>query len=692
MTFFLASKLVGRFLFRETAWFILLLAFGIALGCGAIYFFGTPDVTHISEHPLHQASILYDRTGTHELYRLFGEENRTVLPHDDIPDAMRFATIASEDARFFSHIGVDPFAILRAIKINVSENAFEQGGSTITQQLARNLFLNRERTLDRKIREAVLAIKIEQRLDKNAILDLYLNTVPYGANAYGVGTAAETYFGKKARDLSIDESALLTVLPNAPTRLSPYGDAKNELLARQRFILRRMKEFGFIDEQTFKIALGTDTLKKIRPLERTIIAPHFVFSVIERLEKYCNRECLETDGVHIVTTLDYDLQREAEAAVRMGAERNARYGAENAALVALDSKKGDVLALVGSKDYFAEDIDGNVNVALRSRQPGSAFKPFAYASAFEQGFQPETLIVDRPINFGPDGSGREYIPRNYDGRFHGILTFRQALAQSLNVPAVQVLALAGINKTVDLARRLGITTLTDPSRYGLALVLGGAEVKPLEMAAAFSVFGQDGIRYEPAFVQEIKKQDGSLLFQKDNLTGERALDADVAQKINSILSDNVARTPIFGPKSPLAFPADILVAGKTGTTQNFRDAWTVGYTPFVAVAVWVGNNDNRPMRPGADGIFVAAPIWRQFFDAALKRFPKTGFTPYERAASVKSDLPIRQTETKTLFIDRKTGREISEEKAKKLKKSRVEKKVIEEFPVTETVTERFFRP
>lgn len=680
MIFSSALQSVARFLFRETVWLLFLFVVGIALGSGVIYFFGTPDISDIAHYPLHQASILYDRTGTHELYRLFGEENRTVLSHTDIPNTIRNATIAGEDARFYSHFGVDPLAVVRALRINLAQNAFEQGGSTITQQLARNLFLTRARTLDRKIREALLAIRIEQRLSKDEILDLYLNTVPYGANAYGVEMAAKTYFNKRAHELSLDESALLAVLPNAPTRLSPYGNATSDLLARQRFILSQMKTLGFINEQDYKTALVTDTLAKIHPLERSIIAPHFVFSVLEDIEKSCDRECLETSGAHIKTTLDYDLQKEAERIVKEGAQKNLLYGAENAALVALDSNTGEVLALVGSKDYFSKDIDGNVNVAIRARQPGSAFKPFAYAAAFEQGYQPETIVIDRPMNFGPDGSGRNYIPRNYDGKFHGTLTFRQALSQSLNVPAVQVLSLAGIENTVALAQRLGITTLESPSRYGLALVLGGAEVRPIEMASAFSVFGQEGIKHNRAFILKITDSAGQTLEEKQSVSAERVLDAEVARKINSILSDNAARTPIFGAHSPLAFPATISVAAKTGTTQEFRDAWTVGYTSSLAVAVWVGNNDGHPMRQGADGVFVAAPIWRQFMNIALPRFPQSVFTPYATAPSKIPVLSARPLETKTLYIDKKTGREISKEKAQKLKKSRVEKRTIETLP------------
>ncbi len=661
----------------EIAWIASLVMLGIFFGILAIYFFGTPSVADIADFPLKQATRLYDRTGTVELYRLYGEENRIVISHDDIPDSIRLATITSEDANFYAHDGVDILAIIRALKVDIISGEIRQGGSTITQQLARNLYLTRERTLGRKIRETFLAVKIDRHFSKEKILDLYLNTVPYGSNAYGIETAAQTFFGKSARDLTLAESALLASLPNAPTYFSPYGDHLEELVARQKNVLVRMRELRFITGEALKKALSVNILENISPLKRQIIAPHFVFYAIGALEKTYPKEELETGGLRIHTTLDLSLQNAAEQAVQNGAKKNIARGASNAGLVSLDPRSGEVLAMVGSKDYFDASVDGQVNVTISSRQPGSAFKPFAYATAFEKGFQPETPIYDRPINFGPDGSGRPYIPRNYDGRFHGLLTMRQTLAMSLNVPAVQTLALAGIRDTIALATRLGITTLTDPSRYGLALVLGGAEVKPIDMASAFSVFGQDGIRHEIEPILKIIDR-GEEYVRTDDQSGIRVLDTDIARKINSILSDNAARTPIFGPHSPLAFPAGMTVAAKTGTTQNFRDAWTVGYTPSIAAAVWAGNNDNRPMHGGADGVFVAAPIWREFMNAALARFPETGFTPYTQTIAAPQPVP-ELAGTKTIYFDKKTGREISPEKAKKMKKNRVEKRAVNEF-------------
>lgn len=659
------------FSLKEILWLFSLVSSGVILGGLAIYFLATPSVATIADFPHKETSILYDRTGTHELYRFFEEENRIVITHDEIPDTIRQATIATEDKHFYSHQGVDPRAVIRALYINYQSGKIEQGASTITQQLARNLYLTRERTITRKMREAFLALKIDQNFSKDQILDLYLNTVPYGANAYGIEAAAQTYFGKHAKELSVDESALLAALPNAPTTYSPYQRDTSHLVARQKDILHKMRALGYVGDDELEEALNVQTLAKIEPLQRSIAAPHFVFYVLDELVETYGIEKLQTGGLRIHSTLDFDLQQQAERAVKEGAERNARRRANNAALVAVNPQNGDILAMVGSKDYFDERIDGNVNVTTRARQPGSAFKPFAYAKAFEKGYQPETLLIDTAINFGPDGSGRNYIPRNYDGRYHGVLSMRQALAMSLNIPAVETLALAGVHDTIELARRMGITTLTDPNRYGLALVLGGAEVRPLDMASAFGAFGQDGVRHPVSSVTLITDTRGNVITFKRPAEGLRVLNEDIARKINAILSDNQARTPIFGPNSPLAFPASTPVAAKTGTTQNFRDAWTVGYTPSIAVAVWAGNNDNRPMAPGSDGVFVAAPIWRDFMNAALDRFPETGFVPYEKN-NRQPEQAVKFAKTKVEYYDKKSGKKISEKKAKKMDQSRVE--------------------
>lgn len=605
---------------------LFLLGVGLSLGFCAVYFSDTTDVSHLLDRRLSETSVILDRTGTVTLYELHGEENRTVIEHDDIPDTVRLATVAAEDRSFFRHFGIDPLSILRAARVNFETGHVEQGASTITQQLARIAFLSKEKTFVRKIREAILAIRIERTFSKDQILDLYLNTVPYGSNAYGIERAAESFFGKHAKDLSLDESAFLAALPRATTHYSPYGNHRKDLRARQMTILDSLQEDGLVSAYEAQKARDANTFVKLRPIESPIRAPHFVFAVIDELEKKYGREFLETRGLRIRTTLDLSLQEEAEQSVSNGVRRNVSYGAENAALVAVDVPTGDVLAMVGSRDYFDTEIDGAVNVTLRARQPGSAFKPFAYARAFEEGFEPETIVYDVPTDFGPDGTGRNYMPKDYDGKYRGALPMKEALPQSLNIPAVQTLAVSGVSDVIELARRLGISTLDDRRPYGLALVLGGAEVRPLDMASAFAVFASEGIRREPRFILSIESVDGSFS-EVSSIREARVLNPEIARRINTILSDNSLRAPIFGANSPLAFPKGE-VAAKTGTTQDFRDAWTVGYTQNISVAVWAGNNDNRPMRYGADGVYAAAPLWRDFMDRALDRYPKTVFDSY----------------------------------------------------------------
>ncbi|TXH01264.1 MAG: penicillin-binding protein [Candidatus Moraniibacteriota bacterium] len=662
------------FLIRQSAWLILILSLGFTLGGLSIYYFDAADSLNIDKHPLKETTTLYDRTGKTILYQIHGEENRRVIDHEAMPETVRFATVAAEDAHFYSHPGIDVIAILRASIANLQQGEIDQGASTITQQLARALFLTREKTWVRKAREAILAIKIERQLSKEEILDLYLNAVPYGSNAYGIEAAAQTFFGKTTTELSLDESAVLAALPNAPTFLSPYGKNTRELIEKKNHILARMLELDFISAEAYKEARDTKTLDKIIPLERKIIAPHFTFFIIKRLEDLYGRKRLEEGGLHVTTTIDLDLQQKAEEVIAQGVLKNKGANASNAALVTIDPITGEILALVGSRDYFDTAIDGQVNVAIEQRQPGSTVKPFAYATAFNEGFEPETPIYDVPINFGPDGSGHDYIPNNYDGKFRGRMTMRDALAQSLNIPAVSTLFLAGIQDTINTATALGITTLTDPSRYGLALVLGGAEVKLLDITSAFGVFGQEGKRTPADGILKITDQDGKNLYFRS--AAEQILDVEVSRKINSILSDNAARTPTFGPRSPLAFPSGTVVAAKTGTTQNFRDAWTIGYTNHIALGVWVGNNDNTAMKPGSDGIYVAAPLWREFMNTLLERYPDTGFTDYVHR---QPETPPRfgSVEAKTIYINKNTGKEISESKAKKKRASDVEVRIID---------------
>lgn len=647
------------------------------------YYSLTPAASQLVQRRISQTSTLYDRTGENVLYEMHGEENRKIVAHDEIPDNIRRATIATEDANFYKHVGVDPFSVVRALKVNIQNNGILQGGSTITQQLARNAFLTKERTLKRKFLEAIFALKIERHYSKDEILDQYLNEVPYGANAYGVETASETYFEKKAKDLTLDEAAFLAALPKAPSYYSPYNTHGKETVTRQKYIIERMAYLKLITEEEKSEALEVDTLSKIKRPTQPIVAPHFVFYVLEQLEKKYGKEFVQTGGFKIYTTIDLDMQNLGEDVVAKGAAKNIQRGATNAALVAVNPKNGDILTMVGSKDFYDKSIDGEVNIATSLQQPGSSFKPFAYATAFEKGYQPETKILDAPTNFGPDGSGRNYIPRNYDGKFHGLLSMREALAQSLNIPAIKTLYLAGIDDTIEMAHRLGITTLNERNRYGLSLVIGGGDVKLVDMASAFSVFANDGVRNPARSVLKITDRNGNVI-EESKLNPERVLSDQVARKIDSILSDNKARTPIFGPKSPLILSDGRPVAAKTGTTQEFRDAWTVGFTPQIAVGVWAGNNNNRPMKAGSDGVFVAAPIWNEFMTKVMAGQPIEKFVAYD---TYKPDTNKQIAEENTnkmkariIYYNTKSGKIVSEKKAQQTDPKKIEKR-IEYVPV-----------
>ncbi|MEI6649832.1 MAG: PBP1A family penicillin-binding protein [Candidatus Moraniibacteriota bacterium] len=661
---------IARRLLREAMFVFVLLCMAAGLAFVGLFYMGTPDVSTLTKLSLAQTSYIYDRTGEHVLYALHGEENRKVIANDQIPNVVRQATIASEDANFYSHSGVDFGGMARAFVENIHAGKIEQGGSTITQQLARNAFFSRERTIRRKILETVTAFKIESSFSKQEILDMYLNRVPYGANTYGIEMAAETYFGKPASDLSLDEAALLASLTKAPSLYSPYVAKRTDMIAQRDNVISRMSQLGLITDAQMKTALAADTASKIMPASSLIQAPHFVFYIIDQLKSEYGQDALEQGGWKIYTTLDWNLEQEAERAVADGAAKNVKYDASNAALTAIDPKNGEILAMVGSKDFFDSSIDGEVNVATSLRQPGSSFKPIAYATAFAKGFQPETLLTDKPIDFGPDGTGKDYIPQNYDGQFRGTLSMREALAQSLNIPAVQTLYLAGIGPTIDMAHRLGITSLNEPSRYGLALVLGGGEVNLLDMTSAFGVFAREGVRSQTHGILRIENQAGKRIDTQDTSKTTVVLDPEVARKINSVLSDNVARSAVFGSRSPLILP-DRPVAAKTGTTQDFHDAWTVGFTPSIAVGVWVGNNDNAPMKGGSDGVYAAAPLWHDFMVAATRNTPVEKFTGYTKAVSGKLLVTGTRDNGSVKYYDIASGKKLSEKKALKKDPSQI---------------------
>ncbi|MDD3487615.1 MAG: transglycosylase domain-containing protein [Candidatus Moranbacteria bacterium] len=596
-----------------------------AIGVFAYYAKDLPSPTKLNERQVAESTKIYDRTGEHILYEIHGEEKRTAISIDQMSQIVRAATISAEDQDFYNHHGIQFKAVIRAAIYDVLGRARSQGGSTITQQLIKNTVLTNEKTFTRKVKEVILAVELEQKFSKDEILEMYLNQIPYGSNAYGIQAASQTFFGKDAKDLNLAESALLASLPKAPTYYSPYGSHQDELKYRQEYIIDQMEGMGYVTEKEAKEAKAVDVIAEIRPFQDSISAPHFVMYVKEQLvDKYGETE-VEESGMKVYTTLDWDKQQAAEEAVKKGAETNAaKYKATNAALVAMDPNTGQILAMVGSKDYFDKSIDGNVNVAIRSRQPGSSFKPYVYATAFKKGYTPNTVLFDVKTNFGT--KDQPYEPMDYDNKFRGPVKMQDALAESLNIPAVKTLYLAGVKNAIETARSMGITTINDPSRVGLSLVLGGGEVTLLDHTNAFGTFATGGTHHDKTAILKITDSQGNVLDEYQNSAGEKVLDTNVCAEIDNILSTNSLRAPVFGTNTPLRFD-DRPVAAKTGTTNEWRDAWTMGYTPGLVVGVWAGNNDNAPMAQGSDGVYVAAPIWREFMDHALantaiEKFPE----------------------------------------------------------------------
>ncbi len=606
-----------------------------------------PDPNNLNSLVEAQSTKIYDRTGTHLLYEIHGEENRTVVPFSDVPDTVKYATISLEDQSFYTNQGVELTSILRAGLADILHGGATQGGSTITQQLVKQTILSSKKTITRKIKEAILAIELTQKFSKDQILGMYLNTIPYGSNAYGIEAAAETFFGVHAKDLTLDEAALLASLPQAPTYYSPYGSNLDALKARQEYALDQMAKLGYITQDQASAAKQMDVFSKLKPDQENISAPHFVMYVKQYLEQQYGEQALEQGGLNVITTLNWDDQQAAEQAVEQGAAKNIRYNASNAALVAIDPKTGQILAMVGSKNYFDKTIDGQVNVAVRPRQPGSSFKPYVYLTAFEKGFTPETQLWDVDTDFSTD-SGQTYDPKNYDLKNHGLVEMQNALAMSLNVPAVKTLYLSGLQSSIATAKSLGITTLNDdPSHYGLSLVLGGGEVTLLDHTTAYASLADDGVYHPNTAILKITDAQGNVLEQYKDNPGKKVVDEKYIAMLDSVLSNNDLRAPVFGANSPLAFPNGE-VAAKTGTTNDFRDGWTMGYTPSIAVGVWTGNDDNAPMVTGADGVVTAGPIWRAFMNYALKNSNTSGetFPKYDQQDTGKPVLDGQLDSTK----------------------------------------------
>ncbi|MBU0576804.1 PBP1A family penicillin-binding protein [Patescibacteria group bacterium] len=578
------------------------------------------------------STLIYDRYGK-LLYEIYADENRVPIKLEELPPHVLQATVSIEDKNFYKHWGFDLSGIIRAIRNNLLSTDVE-GGSTITQQLVKNAFLTKEKTLQRKFKELVLAVLTEIMYSKKEILEMYLNYISYGGTAVGVEAAAHKYFDKNAKDLNLAEASLLAGLPQAPSRYSPFASDPQISRDRQAEVLRRMIEDGYISQLQAQEAQGT--ILTFALSETNIQAPHFVFYVRDLLYEKYGEEMVEKGGLRVHTTLDLDLQKAVQASVSAEVKQLARHRVSNGAALVTKPNTGEILAMVGSTDYFNSEIDGQVNIALRSRQPGSSIKPLMYATAFEEKkLNPGSILIDIPTCFDVPGQP-QYCPKNYDGTFKGPVTIRRSLGNSLNIPAVKAISTIGVETFMDQATKMGITTWKDPANYGLSLTLGGGEVRMIDMAQAFGVLANQGVKVPLTPILKIEDYTGEVLAEiniEDRLgdlstlmefdqesAGDlrRVMNRAPAYLVSHIMQDNNARVEAFGPSSKLVIPGKI-VSAKTGTTNDLKDNWTIGFTPQYLVVSWVGNNDNTPMNPYlVSGVTGAAPIWNDIMNFILQ--------------------------------------------------------------------------
>ena len=631
---------------KKRWWLVVLKIIGIVFFLLVIFFFAAilyfsttiPSIQEISSQQISQSTKIYDRTGTVLLYEIGDGSRRTVVPFNQIPQQLKDATIAIEDQNFYNEPAFDVKGIFRAIFVDITTHSLAQGGSTITQQLARTAFLTVNQTFSRKIKELVLAIKLNEYYSKDDILGLYLNEAPYGGTISGVEEASEDYFGVPVQSLNLAQDAVLAALPQAPSYYSPWGSHVDELLQRQRLVLQQMYSTGKITQ----VQLNTALNYKITFLPQTetgtgMRAPHFVEAVEDYLIQKYGEDIVDRGGLKVITTLNWDLQQAAETAITQGVARNIQlYKSSNASLVAQDPQTGQVLALVGSANYFDASNDGNFDVATQGlRQPGSSLKPFVYLTGFQMGYTPDTVLFDVPTEFSTDSSCPAvpnfsstnklcFHPQDFEGTFAGPLSIRDSLAQSVNVPAVKMLYLAGEDNSLQNMTNFGITTLGNPSNYGLSLVLGGGAVHLIDLTEAYSVLATDGIKHAQTMIMQVQDASGNTLESYQDQASQVA-DAQSVRLTNDILSDSQAREPLFQASfNETVFPG-YDVALKTGTSNDYRDAWAMGYTPSLVVGVWAGNNNNTPMQKSGSSILAAVPMWSAFMTQALPMVPNTTF-------------------------------------------------------------------
>ncbi len=596
-----------------------------------------PSFHDIANQQIGQSTKLYDKTGTILLYEISSNGQRSVAPYAQMPQTLKDATVAIEDQNFYNEPAFDWKGILRAIFVDLTTGSLSQGGSTITQQLARTAFLTTNHSITRKIKELILAIRLNRYYSKDQILGLYLNEAPYGPNMYGVETASELYFAKQVNQIDLAQSALLAALPQAPTYYSPWGTHLNLLLQRQKLVLQKMYDLGKISKSQMQDALA-EKLTFQPQSGGGIKAPHFIMAVEDYLIQKYGEETVDNGGLKVVTTLDWDLQQKAEKAVSDGAARNETlYDGKNAALVAEDPKTGQILAMVGSRNYFDKN-GGNFNVATQGlRQPGSSLKPFIYLTAFQKGYAPQTVLFDVPTEFStaadcptiPNFTKTNkdcFHPQNFEGTFVGPVAMSDALAQSMNIPAVKTLYLVGIKAALANANTFGLSTLNNANQYGLSLVLGGGAVHLIDLTGAYAGLAADGIQHAQAMVLQVQDANGTTLESYQDQT-KQVSDAESVRLITQILANAQARAPLMGASQNLTVFPGYDVALKTGTSNDYRDAWAMGYTPSLTVGVWAGNNDNTAMKKNGSSILAAVPIWHAFLAQALPAYQPESFVP-----------------------------------------------------------------
>ncbi len=607
------------------------------------------DPNRLKERDVQQTTKIYDRTGEHLLYEIFKEERRTLVPLSSIPAHLKNGVIATEDTKFYQHFGIRPLSFARSVVYGIfGKGRIGGGASTLTQQLVKNAILTNEKTATRKLKEFIISIRLEQKFTKDEILQIYFNEIPYGSTNYGAAAAAQNYYGKSVSELNLEQSATLAGLPQQPSRFLNNLDALKE---RRNFVLRRMKEEGFITEEEMKTTQA-EPLSFSRRVDR-ITAPHFVFYVEDKLKEMYGEEMVDTGGLTVLTSLDFNAQTLAEKAITDKEKLLEQAGANNAALVSLDPKNSQVLAYVGSKDFFNKDIQGQFDVvSFARRQPGSSIKPIIYAAAFEKGYTPETVLFDVVTNFSL--SGTAYSPKNYTLKEYGPVTLRQALQGSLNIAAVKTFYLVGEKKGIEFASKLGYSTF-NTGNFGLSLVLGGGEVKMLEHVHAYGVFANNGKFNDVASILKVTNSQGEVLYEWKQEEGQQVIDKKVATTLSSVLSDDASRAYIFGAGGPLTIPGR-QVAAKTGTTNGYRDSWTVGYTPNIVTGVWSGNSDNKEMKAGYGGSRVSGDIWNSFMREYLKDKPVETFEPAPQNDTEKPVLRGSSGGGITLDVNRVTGR------------------------------------